>query len=250
MSIIPVYFTDTNYINFVDSINIGIKDHYSELIGLTFPQMVYASNAYAFRRRSDENRGNLALPFLNFKLKNITEDNTYKNWQYNVEHTGIYIEELGIKVAIRPVSYNYECSFWCNLEIENHYTMTKVVMHGDDPSTVKFFPQYGSHVFPMQGHLVWSGGPTMDSQYTENDWLVRNNIHNISMDFELKSFIALSNTDITIPDNILFKFGVSQFGPDATKLSSQELYTMVINHFSDTVEEAVDAGPINPPVFP
>jgi len=249
MSQILPYFTDANYINLIDSLNIALETFFGELISLNLNQFVYASNAYAFRRRSDLNKGNITLPFVNLKLKTITEDNTFKNWQYNIEHTGIYIEELGIKVAIRPVMFNYESSFWCTQEEEVHYTMTKLVFHGDDPSTVTWYPQYGCQTFPILGHLAWSGGPTMDTAYTENDWLTKNNIHNISMDFGIRSFVALANTDISIPDTILFKFGVAQFGPDVTQLSQQELYTMVIDHFGQTIGAPVES-PIVPPIFP
>ncbi len=250
MSAILPYFSDTSYINLIDSLNIGIQNQFSELINLNFNQMTYAGNAYAFRRRSDENKGNITLPFMNFKLTEIAEDNTFHNWQYTVEHQGIYIDELGIYVAIRPVAYVYESSFWCSQEIENHYTMTKLVMHGDDPNTVTYSPQYGCQPFPLLGHLAWDG-LNFDSQYKENDWLVRNNIHNISMNFRIRSFICLANLEVSIPDTILFNFGIAQFGQDnVANLSQQQLYQMVIDHFNDTVEPATGPTLINPPVFP
>ena len=248
MAVILPYFSDSNYVNLIDSLNISIKTLWNELIGLDFDQQIYASNAYAFRRRSNDNKGNLNLPFLNYKMKSFNEDNTFKNWQYNTEHQGIFIPELGIKVGIRPVIFNYECSFWCNREDEAHYAMTKIIFHGDDPSTVLFYPQFNSEIIKFVGHLTWSGQPAMDPHYTEVDWLSRNNIHSISMDFGIRSFLALGNTNVSIPDEILFKFGNSN-NWDIENLTKEQLYQMTIDHFTEQISEPVIAD-IIPPVFP
>ena len=228
----PSFFNDdNNFKNINYALNIAVVSFISDLILKDeVSRMIYASNAYAFRKRTDGNSGVFNMPFINYFLNEFTFSND-KEWYNNkLSKTGMFIKELSAKVKLMPVSFDYESTFWCNRNDEVLYVMQKLNFLRENHTDLTFTFTIGDETINMIGIL--NINPSMAQEFNEIDWLEKNNIHNVSMDFSVNAFILETNSDITIPEEVIFNFK-AKLDSDAYQTDT---YTAVINHVSEEVE--------------
>ena len=173
---------DTLYFNSMYALDIAVENYLKNLI---FPmeqdlsRIIYASNEYTFRRRTDENSGNLNLPYISYHLKpGGFQYNNDWNWRnYFGYYSGAYLEELKMKAKFMPVQYDYECLFICNRDDEIKYASKKVAF---DQGSVSNRVEYSvnstdiqTHI-PMLGKLIFDN-VSIDDMYNEKDFLERSN---------------------------------------------------------------------------
>ena len=125
-----------SFINNILSTNIAVYRYLADfLFDGDLNRIVWASNDMLFRRRQaqvtalvqkgklSDNEGTLAFPFCGFRLlqdaASAEHERTWFNQALNVE--GMWIEELGRKVRITPITLNYEAIFCCQDDVDLQY---------------------------------------------------------------------------------------------------------------------------------
>lgn len=238
----PSYYQDQNFLNTTYALDISLEAHFSSFL---FPleetsteRIVYADNSYALRRRAElehrkGNNTNLNLPFMNYKLTSY--DFGQQDWWNNEAFSrGIFLDDIGIKVRISPVLLEYEATFWSHRDDEIRYAYTELRFDADTKTTVNSSIEINSQEVPFVGQLGYTG-LAFDPTYTESDWLERNKIHSIALDFEVVTFMMKANAEIAIPETVILEFNTLH-GLEQTA-TREETLEAIIDHFSDTVGE-------------
>ena len=235
----PSYFAyDTNYLNVYYAMDIAIENYLKSMI---FPQennlsrIEYASNEYTFRQRTMNNSGELNMPYINYHVKSggITYNNDF-NWRnYTAYQNGIFLDSVGAYIKVMPVSVEYECTFWCNRDDEAKYVNNKVVFDlGSTRNPLTYAMSINTVEVPLFSRLVFDTSE-LDGQFTERDWLEKNKIHSVAMDFHVMGLALESDFQICLPDSIIFEFtnlhGVSE------PYTNAERYYFIIDRFNETV---------------
>jgi hypothetical protein len=134
---VPSFYADSNFINISYAIDIALFSHFANLLfNNDQTRVVYASNAYAFRKRANDNEGNLNLPFMNFKTINYNIG-MRERWNVRAASTGVYISELEKKLIFSPVLVSYEASFWCHRDDELRYAISETVFDADNKTILR-----------------------------------------------------------------------------------------------------------------
>ena len=198
------FYKNQNFLNMVYAVDIAIENHLKGLLFLDqSDRIVYASNAYALRKRSDQNNGELNLPFLNYWLRN--EEPGPRPWWNSSSYTkGVYISELAAKVRYAPITLTYEVSYWCHRDDELKYAISEINFDSDNKTLLTPTVEIDSIDFPFTAALSYSGNQ-YEPTYNENDWLERNNIHTASLDLTLDTMSLKTNYAITIPTEVILK---------------------------------------------
>jgi len=233
------YYQDASFINVLYIIDLSLISHFSTMLfSGDQTRVIYASNDYAFRKRSDNNESNLNLPFMNFRLKSHEVGERIR-WNLPSNSQGIFIDELETKVRFSPILLNYEASIWFHRDFDIKYAFNEIIWDSDNKTLLKPYATIASGGDPavdvnveFPAHLGYNG-PSLDPEYNEKDWLEKNNIHSATLDFEIQSFALKANTDITIPTDLLFNFASHVDPVDENYL---EALNFTINHLTEDVE--------------
>jgi len=226
------YYDDPSFLNTIYAVDLTLITHFANMFfGGDQTRVIYSSNEYAFRKRSDQNKGNLELPFLNFKLKDIDLGHASR-WHPGAYSTGVYIDALETKIRFAPMVLSYDVSFWSHTSFDNKYAFTNVTWDANNKTILAPYVTVDVEDVSYAAHLSYTG-MSFEPQYNENDWLERNKIHSSSLDIEIETFNLIANTDITIPETLVFNFA-SAYNFDTDNYD--EALEFVINHLTDEVE--------------
>jgi len=230
----PSFYEDQNFLTTLSSVDLTIMNHFSNLLLLgELDRVVYSRDAYAFRERSNKNKGKLELPFINLKLTDYSMG-LREWWNQTAYAKGLYIDELGDKIMFAPITLSYECTFWCHREDELRYAFTQVIADADNktilqPSITILEKEVA---FPA---LLGYNSPVFEPEYTEHDWLEKNKIHSASLPFNLDSFVLKIDGDevFWIPETLVLNFANAI--PELTGTTYNETYQFVIDHVNETI---------------
>lgn len=229
MGITNEYFKDVNFLNIVYASDIAIIEHFSNLFfdGDT-TRVIYASNAYAFRKRAKENEGNLNLPFINIYLNDYQPGERIR-WNLPVYSKGVYIPELNSKIQAAPITLDYEASFWAHTDYDIKYAFSEFIWDTDNKTILKPSVEIDGNTVYFPIHLSYDG-LDLNPEYNEQDWLERNKIHSASIDFDMETMALKHNSNIHIPEKVLFNFVMSK-GLEVG--SVEESYEYLISELSE-----------------
>ena len=238
MSIEESYYADKNFINTTYACDIAVENHLANMLfNDDLTRIIYASNAYAFRERSDDNTGVLEMPFLNYKLSNY--EHGPRIWWNIASYTqGVYISELEAKIQYSPVTLHYECSVWCNRDDELNYIASEINFDADNKTSITPVVSIESNDLNLNALLSYTNN-TYDPEYNEVDFLTKNKIHSMSINFTLDTFSLKYNNDITIPTTAVLEFYSSHTGYEGK--SFDETYTYLVNHLTEEVTGPIDS---------
>lgn len=228
------FYANKAFINVAYAIDIALFSHLSNLL-LDGDQtrMIYSSNAYSMRKRSDDNNGDLNFPFINFKTINY-EPGLRIWWNSSAWTKGIFVPEISAKVKIFPITLSYECSFWCHRDDELRYAITELIYDADNKTILKPNIEIESEIINFPALVDYS--PSFEPEYDEQSWLEQNNIHTISMDFTIDTFGLKTNSNISIPQSVLFNFIVeNDLDKSLNSDDYDEMYELVVDHLTETV---------------
>ena len=233
------YYQDASFVNVLYIIDLSLISHFSNMLfGGDQTRVIYSSNDYAFRNRSENNDSNLNMPFMNFRLKSHEVGERIR-WNLPANSQGVYIDQLEAKVKFSPIKLNYEASIWFHRDFDIKYAFNEIVWDSDNKTLLKPHATINSATDPVvpvdvefPAHLGYDG-PSLDPQYNEKDWLEKNNIHSATIDFEIQSFALKVNTDITIPTDLLFNFATHIEPLDE---NYEEALQFTINSLTEEVE--------------
>ena len=228
------YYSDKNFLNIAYSIDISLFTHFA---GMLFnddeTKIIYSSNAYAFRNRSEDNSGNLSLPFLNFRIKGYAPGERMR-WNLAGYSLGVYVEEIEKKIQFAPITISYEASFWCNRDDELRYAFSELVYDSDNKTVLAPAVTVDSEDILFPAHVLYHG-LAFDPTYDETDWIEKNKIHSASLDFNIETLALKTNANICIPTSFVFNFAQGQDYDDPDDYESALQFT--IDHLNETVEE-------------
>ena len=231
----PSYFENQNFLNTKYAMDITIETHLAGLVLLdATDRITYASNEYALRKRAqDQEHNNLNLPFMNYKIDDFAFGAT-PWWNNNLFSRGIYLPELGQKIRMSPVSLNYEATFWAHRDDEILYAFSELRFDADSKTTLTSSIEISGIDVPFPGQLSYTN-LNFTPKYNEQDWLDRNKIHTITLDFAVITWIMKTNLDIVIPNKIILEFQALHGIEDT--VSYEETINLIIDHFNEDVDE-------------
>jgi hypothetical protein len=214
------YSNQTNFIEFKAGLDWEIWKFLANLLfDGDMERIKYASNAYAFRSRSDDQGGNITLPFVNFRTSsNGLSFSNDQNW-YNavLRSNGLWIPEINSSLRLMPVTLEYEATFWCSMEHELQVAAQRLIFNKYDNVGIPFDMtvqgkdiKFPARIINEDRSISW------DSDYNEEDWLEQNQIRNISFDFEVMTFMPEFPTDLTfsVTQKAILEFAATQADMD------------------------------------
>lgn len=227
-----MYYDHSNFRDVYTAINIGIQAHLANaFLQGDITRVIYASTEFALRKRS-QNNPNLDLPFCNFRISDITADTDRPWFNHELGAEGMFVPELARKIKIIPVSLTYDSTIFFHKYADTLFSFN--MLHWDDTleTVIKAQVEIEGQQVSLPGVLGHS--LTFNPTYNENDWLERNKINSISLNFQIDTFSIVDNVDITIPETVIFNF-ITQNELDQTAITDP--YQAVIDHLSEDVGE-------------
>lgn len=234
MSDLSYYADKTNFLYGVYACDLKVEEHLANLFfNDDLNRIIYSSNAYAFRKRSNQNAGNLSLPFLNYRLTSYERGARFR-WNATSYTEGVYIDELQLKIKYAPILLTYECSVWYNRDDELKYAIAQANFDADIKTNITPTVLIDSTEMPF--NALWSySNNTYEPEYNEKDWLEKNRIHSAKLDFTLDTFSMEVNRGIVLPTTAVLNFASSHEGYDGN--SFEEAHNFLIDHVNETVTE-------------
>jgi hypothetical protein len=164
-------------------------------------RIVYSDNAYAFRQRSKQiarlkeqelNYNNYDLPFINYKVKDVVNDSEGREWFNQVANVrGVFISELGRNIRLAPVTINYEATLWVHTNDDLFYGNLLTMFDNSNETYLQPELTIDGYDIPFYAGFGYNLG--FDTEYQQQDWLERNKIHNIAMDWTVVTYFPFIN---------------------------------------------------------
>lgn len=227
------------FLNIVYALDIDIKRHFADMLfGGDQSRVIYASNAYALRKRANgTDLSNLDLPFMNFRMTTFQEGDQGRLWFNHIANAyGLYVPELERKVRYTPVTINYEATVWYHTWIDTVFAQSELIWDASNETILKpLLDVYGTET-PVQMSFFAGLGYNLNfnPQYNENDWLTQNKISSIQVDPEFETMVFKDNFNISIPEKVIFNFLVDNGIETGTP---EENFEALIDHFNEEVGE-------------
>lgn len=194
------YKNDNTFIEFKSALDWEVYKFIANLLFDGDMQKVkYASNAHAFRARSDDQGGNLQLPFVNFRTSSngVSFDNSWNMYTAPLRSSGIWIPEIGSSLRLMPVELSYEATFWCSMEHELQVAAQRLIFNKYDNVGIPFEVNVNGQDMKFSARITNDDrGIDWDSEFNESDWLEQNQIRNIGFDFDIMTYMPQLPTDL------------------------------------------------------
>lgn len=217
----PTFFDKSTFLNTLYALDIALENHFAGyLLNSEVDRIVYSSTNYALRKRAKNNTWDSALlPFMNYKVDDITEGTDRLIWNSTGKIRGMWVPDLKKYVRYAPVTISYDSTVWYHQHIDNLWALTEIVW--DDTSetvidyTIKMNDIDGNpkdlQLFGILGYN-FAYNPTYDQQ----DWLEQNKILSNTINFEIQTYILKEGQDAWLPDEVVLEFAHSK-GLDPTE---------------------------------
>jgi hypothetical protein len=201
-------FFNKPFFNIILSTNIAIYKYLADLyFDGDMERIVWASTDMMFRKRQEQlavrkqnhnpkdTLGILDIPFCSFRLaQDGVNEGTDRNWwnpALNVE--GMWIEELGRRVCITPMTLTYEACFIChhdtdlyrvqNINIWNKAKAKETIV---ESFVDAIGPDGAAHT--LKNIIIYDATAHMSTQYNESDFLEKNKLQAITMDIQCQTW--------------------------------------------------------------
>lgn len=233
---------NTNFINTLYSLNNALEKKYIDmLLNSEAGRIIYAKNNFAMRKRAigdndtvGQPLNNLNLPFMNYKVKGST-NKTERPWFNMIASVeGIYVPELERKLRIQPVTIEYDATLWLYRDDDTQYAWNKLIFD----QAVETIVRYSVEILGQEVSCIAIVNYNLqkDPLYGEAEWIEKNQIHSISLDFEVQTFLIESNVNICIPQQVLFSFAAMN-EIDVANLTPADIKVLMVNHYNSITEE-------------
>jgi len=196
------FLNKETFFNSVYSLDLSIEEYFAKMLFYSdASRIVYASNEYCFRRRAEMNEdGLLNFPFMNYYLKSITPD-TDRLWKKNTNNVQTmlniddYKQKLGFGIKVVPIRLEYEATIWYSQDLDLQYATSKILMSNAN-ETILYSTLQTESEYELKNMGVLYYNFDFKPEYTENDWLEKNNIISASLDFQFDTFAIYPDTFI------------------------------------------------------
>jgi hypothetical protein len=199
-------FFNKPFFNVILSTNIAIYKYLADLyFDGGMERIVWASTDMMFRKRQEQlavrkqnhspkdTLGILDMPFCSFRLTqdgvNAGADRNWWNASLNVE--GMWVEELGRRVRITPMTLSYEACFICQHDTDLYWAQNANVWDKAQETIVEssidaVAPDGAVHT--LKNIIIYDAAAHMNAQYGESDWLEKNKLQTITMDIQCQTW--------------------------------------------------------------
>ena len=219
-------FFNKPFFNNVLSTNIALYKYLADMFfDGDMGRVVWSSTDMMFRRRQEQlaerkqtslpkdNLGILDMPFCSFRL---TQDgirpNTDRNWWNPALHVrGMWFEELGRRLALTPVTINYEACFCCNHDTDLYWAQQEQVWDKNMETILESFvdatTEDGS-IHTLKNIIIYDAEPHVNQQFNEKDWMEKNKIQTITLDISCQTWLIAEDKHhrYSITKKVLFDF--------------------------------------------
>lgn len=201
-------------------------------------RIVYSSTDYALIKRSGQNEWNNAnLPFINYKLSN-KETGGVRNWfNFSLVSQGVYFPELKRKIKVIPVSFSFDCTYFTGRDDDWQFATDKILLDNSLETKFTYYLEYNGHLVANMALLNFQ--TDMSPQFTERDWLEKNNIWSFSLNPIIQTNMFISNdSGFCIPKTVLINFLVKKDlipASDGEIIEYEEAFRMTVDHFNEIV---------------
>ena len=225
------YFLDKGKysLNVILSTTLALYDYFESFLFNvpTDPQrssrIVFAKNEYAFRARlqdiaeeeanSEFQVNTLNMPFMNFGISSISLSDQRLLATQQLAKQGVFVEEIGKKVRLYPVTIQYEGCFFTTQASDAQIVLAKFYKQAASETLLEPMLLYNGVEIGNFANLSYSD-ITYDGQYSESDWLEQNRIHTVAFSFNVDTYFVDTDpgVDVTEPSDyalvrdLYFKF--------------------------------------------
>jgi hypothetical protein len=153
------------------------------------------------------------MPFCSFKLtQDGVNEGTDRNWwnaALNVE--GIWMEELGRRVRITPMTLSYEACFICQHDTDLYWAQNANIWDKAQETIVEsFVDTIGPDKIPhtLKNIIIYDAAAHMNAQFTDRDWLEKNKLQTVTMDIQCQTWAMAEdkNHRYCVTRKVLFDF--------------------------------------------
>lgn len=233
------YYNDVknnNFINSVYALDLSIIEFVSNLL-LDGDQtrMIYSSNQFAPRKRaSTQKNNNLNFPFINFRLKPGGYNHTVeRNWRsHPTTIRGLYLPGVSEKVKVAPITLQYEATLFLHYDIDGQYARHAAIFDEARETLVNYELEVDGEEVKMIG--VFDYNIDWNPEFTEQDWLQKNKITTMRLDFEVQTFNIKTGAAVTIPEKALLNF-ITNYDLEVGS-AYDENYNIVVPYLQEEVD--------------
>ena len=218
-------------------------------------RLIYASNAFCFRERLDQQRkiaalavppmvaqNTLAFPFQNFWQLNEGSP-TERGWKNALlVRQGLWIDEMGTNIKIAPVDYSYQSTTFFKHEKDLDSAYDLLSWQAQYPITLdnlsltwRNLDNTADVTFPLPSVVTFD--LAFNPTYNEQEWLEKERVFSIGVDFRVQTFrmkaVDASAGNFWVPTQVLFDFA-SKLNIDAADKTYDELTTLVVDAITGT----------------
>lgn len=227
------------YINVFYAVNIALDNYLSSrLLNGDLNRIIYSSTEYALTKRSGQQPWNNAnLPFINYKQSDKAPSGDRQWFSFEAYSQGVYVPELRKKLRLVPATFSYDCSYWTSRDDDYQYAADKIIVDNSYETKLKFSLDYDGTL--IENIAIVNFNFDASPKFTELDWLEKNNIHTLSLNTSIQTFIPVDNTaGFCIPKKVLIDFLISKDlipASDGEIIEYDEAFQMTIDHYNETV---------------
>jgi hypothetical protein len=196
-----IYDMET-FLNVFYAFHIYLETYFANrLLGGDLSRVVWASNAYALRKRAPTDKdgdtiddvSNLRLPFINYKLTNMDFEEGSVWWNNYANVAGIYLPDMGKKYRVFPCTMTYEMTYWCSRNDELYYASAFMTLDQSNETIVRYFIEDDGKQIELSANFSFELSD-MDGEYDQNDWLEKNKIHNLALNPAVRTYMLFADS--------------------------------------------------------
>lgn len=190
---------DSFMLNSILSTSLALMDFFDKVLFVKDKtRVIYASNSYAFRARSqvsnkEENSEfqQLNLPFMNLAISQggISLQDTKLYSSYEAKTNGIYVEELGKKIRLYPMNIRFEGTFFTTQMADAQMAISRLFKVGSTEILLQPSLFYNDVEIKNVANIVFDD-IVLDDQYQETDWLEKNRIHTVGITVSASTYLV------------------------------------------------------------
>ena len=210
-------------------VNISVMSYLADTyFGGDLSRIVYASNAYAFRRRIEQagkaTQG-LALPFANLRIMNV-QPSTQRPWRNaRLASEGLDDYNLLNKIRMVPITISFDATLYFSTELEALFSMSEAIwdasletkitssvdisFQGEPDPVTHAVPSPIVYSYDNIG-IYHSDGLAYNSEFMEKDWLEKSKIRAIPINPTLETWlwkvpIGVPSPTLSLSKNFIFQ---------------------------------------------
>ena len=240
----PTYYntSDQNALNNQYAFDLTIMKTMANLLfkgDLT--RVIYRPNSYCFRARTDANHGVLNMPFMNMQCVDWKQEDNFGWYTSAGDIHGMYIESLQTNIHVMPIKLVYEASIWFEQDADLKTALANLLWFKENhvryEYTLSITDKTKTIAADVDNIAVFNfDGLSTSTEYTEKDWLEKNQIRGITANFNVNTFLIKTDFNVYPVDSILFEFGTTYAGEaEYSNMTFQEQFQFVLDHTHDTV---------------